>query len=328
MPNYPEPPTWDPFPDPYPGLTLPRYGGYNKQYPYSDMPLYSQYGQAFPSLDMPVYEQFGQEYPTLGEMFDVSGDVIQKMLKGEITELPVEELMSAYTAEEQRALEEYFPKLREYWSSKEMLRSGMAQKAERGALAESAERRATYKAGLEKESAIRQQEGIITGLNLAMQYTGIEYGAQSDAWNAAQGEYVRVYQSLVNKGLSEYQADAQAWDAGMNEFTKVFQSKVQQTAFAQGIKEKAYSAARDEYYKVYQADLQAGMSEYQAKEHAWQAGYQVYNDNANRELQTWMTEYEAELRRELELAGYEASKASSIVTIIGSIIIALLPFIL
>jgi len=172
--------TWEPFADAYPGLQLPQYKPYGEEYPYTALDIYQPYGEEYPQLNLERYKAFQEAYPELN-MFPEAGAAIQKLLSGEGLKLPIEELMGAYTAEEKRALEEYMPQLRESWAERGLLRSGMARGEEEEAVTKAGTARGTYRAELEKESAIRVQEGLIQGLGLAMQLTGMEYQAQVGA---------------------------------------------------------------------------------------------------------------------------------------------------
>jgi len=338
---------------PYPTLTLPRYQAFGAEYPVSDLPIYEPFPQPYPELRLPIYEQFPVEYPQMGPMFGQAEDVISRMLTGEGLGLPVEELMAAYTEEERIAMGEYMPELREYWAGKNLIRSGMEREAEREVTRKAASARGTYRAQLEKESVIRQQDGIVIGLNLAMQHVGMGYGQQRDAWQAGMNEYTKVYESRIRTGMAHYEAAADAWDAGMREYTKVFSSEVGATEFAQRIQEAAFAVGRDEYQRVYQSAFQGGLSEFDAQARGYdalwremstirqllfnwstmQAGFgfqfeklareQAYGFEYLRlqqEFNTMMWRLEAELRRELAEMGYDAQQTSSIWSSIGSII--------
>jgi len=312
--------TWEPFAEAYPGLQLPRYTGYGAEYPYSQLGIYQPFGAAYPELGLPRYERYGEAYPELGELYPEAGDVIGRLLRGEGLGLDVEQLMGAYTAEEKRALEEYLPQLREYWGGERgLLRSGMARRAEREAVGEAAEKRATYRAGLEKESAIRVQEGIIQGLGLAMQFTGMGYEAQVGAWTAAQGEYQREYASALQAGLSEGEARERAWSAANQEYVRQFTSGVEATRFSQEIKERAYASAQSEYRKVYDSAIAAGQSEWEAKARAYDAMQAEYARVQQLEFNEWQVRFMAELERELAKMRLDAATKQSIWESIGGI---------
>jgi len=262
---------------PYPTLTLPRYQAFGAEYPVSDLPIYEPFPQAYPELKLPIYQQFPVEHPELPPLYSEAEDVIGRMLRGEGLGLPVEELMAAYTEEERLAMEEYMPELREYWSEKNLLKSGMEREAERLAVRKAAAARGTYRSNLEKESVIRQQEGIVKGLQLAMDHVGIGYGAEKDAWNAAMTEYTKVYQSEIQTGMAHFDASARAWDAAMVEYTKAFSSEVAATEFGQRIQEMAFNVARDEYQRVYQSAYSATSDEYQAQARGWEAAWREFS---------------------------------------------------
>jgi len=271
---------------PYPTLTLPRYQAFGAEYPVSDLPVYEPFPSPYPTLQLPIYEQFPVEYPELGEMYGEAEDVIGRMLRGEGLGLPVEELMAAYTEEERLAMEEYMPELREYWAGKDLLRSGMEREAERLATRKAAAARGTYRAGLEKESVIRQQEGIVTGLQLAMQHLNLGYGAQTDAWQAMNREYTKVYQSEITVGTAHFEASTRAWDAAMTEYTKAFSSEVAATEFGQRIEEMIFNVARDEYQRVYQSAYSGGLDEWKADAQGWDAAWREF-DVVRRLLFDW-----------------------------------------
>ena len=262
---------------PYPTLTLPRYQAFGAEYPVSDLPVYQPFPAPYPTLELPIYEQFPVEYPELPPLYGEAEDVIGRMLRGEGLGLPVEELMAAYTEEERLAMEEYMPALREHWAGRDLLRSGMEREAEREATRKAGAARGTYRAQLEKESVIRQQEGIVTGLQLAMQHVGIGYGAQTDAWQAMNREYTKVYESEIGVGTAHFEASTRAWDAAVTEYTKVFSSEVAATEFGQAIQERALNVARDEYQRVYQSAFQGGLSEWQADARGWDAAWNEFN---------------------------------------------------
>jgi len=250
-------------------------------------------------------------------------------------------------------MEEYMPELREYWGGKNLLRSGMEREAEREATRKAGAARGTYRAQLEKESIIRQQDGIVTGVNLAMQHVGIGQAAQGDAWQAAMTEYTKVYSSEIQTGMAHFDASTRAWDAAMTEYTKTFSSEVAATEFGQRIQEMAFGVARDEYQRVYQSAFQGGLSEFDADARGWDAAWRemsTFRDllfnwatmgagfefqyeflsrqqafqfeflQLQQEFQTMMWHLEAELRRELAEMGYDAQQTSSIWNAIGSII--------
>jgi len=266
---------------PYPTLTLPRYQAFGAEYPVSDLPVYEPFPSAYPTLELPIYQQFPVEFPELPPLHREAEDVISRMLTGEGLGLPVEELMAAYTEEERIAMEEYMPELREYWAEKNLLRSGMEREAERLATRKAAAARGTYRAGLEKESVIREQEGIVTGLNLAMEHVGITYGAQSDAWQAANREYTKVYESEIMVGTAHFEASTRAWNAAMNEWTKVFSSEVAATEFGQRIEEMVFNVARDEYQRVYQSAYSGGLDEWRADAQGWDAAWREFDTFRN-----------------------------------------------
>lgn len=311
--------TWEPFEDEYPELKLPRYEPFGEKYPWTELDIYQPYGEAYPEVNLERYKAFQQAYPELG-MFPEAGEAIQRLLSGEGLRLPIEELMGAYTAEEKRALEEYMPQIRESWAGRGLLRSGMAREAEEEAVTKAATARGTYRAELEKESAIRVQEGLIQGLGLAMQLTGMEYQAQVGAWSAAQGEYEKEYQSALQAGIAESEARERGWAAANQEYVRQFTSGIDATKFAQGIRERAYEAGRNEYQKVYDSAIAAGISEYQAQAQAWQAAQAEYARIQQMEYGEYMWQLEAELRRELAEMGYDAQQTSSIWGSIGTII--------
>jgi len=273
---------------PYPTLTLPRYQAFGAEYPVSDLPIYQPFPSPYPTLELPLYQQFPVEYPQLGPMYGQAEDVIGRMLRGEGLGLPVEELMAAYTEEERLAMEEYMPELREYWSEKNLLRSGMEREAERLATRKAAATRGTYRAELEKESVIREQEGIVKGLDLAMQHLNLGYGAESDAWQAANREYTKVYESEIMVGTAHFEASTRAWDAAMTEYTKVFSSEVASTEFGQRIEEMAFNVARDEYQRVYQSAYSGGLDEWKADAQGWEAAWREF-DVVRRLLFDWAT---------------------------------------
>ena len=273
---------------PYPTLTLPRYQAFGAEYPVSDLPVYEPFPQEYPTLQLPIYQQFPVEYPELGEMYGQAEDVISRMLTGEGLGLPVEELMAAYTEEERIAMEEYMPELREYWAGKDLLRSGMEREAEREATRKAGAARGTYRAELEKESVIREQEGIVTGLQLGMQHLNLGYGAQSDAWQAMNREYTKVYESEIMVGTAHFDASTRAWDAAMREYTKVFSSEVASTEFGQHIQEAAFGVARDEYQRVYQSAYSGGLDEWKADAQGWDAAWREF-DVFRRLLFDWAT---------------------------------------
>jgi len=339
---------------PYPTLTLPRYQAFGAEYPVSDLPIYQPFPQAYPTLELPLYQQFPVEYPQLGPMYGQAEDVIGRMLRGEGLGLPVEELMAAYTEEERLAMEEYMPELREYWSEKNLLRSGMEREAERLATRKAAAARGTYRAELEKESVIREQEGIVTGLQLAMDHLNLGYGAQTDAWQAMNREYTKVYESEIMVGTAHFDAATRAWDAAMTEYTKVFSSEVANTEFGQRIQEAAFAVARDEYQRVYQSAYSATSDEYQAQTQAYDAAYNEFNTfrrllfdwatmgagfefqyefqsrsyafqfeylRLQQEFDKMMAEIKHEYDMELQRMGYNSQERQSIWNTIGSIII-------
>lgn len=316
LPALPEE-TWEPFEEPTPELELPRYQPYAAPYPYRELPIYEPFAVPYPTLELPRYEAFPTEFPTLGPLYGEAGDVISRLLSGEY----VEGLMEPYIAAEQQAMKEYMPALREHWAGRDLLRSGMEREAERGAVTKAGIARGQYRAELEKE-------GVLTGLNLAMEYTGMGYGAQKDAWSAAQTEYTRVYQSEVAAGTAEYQASTNAWNAALNEYTKIFTSQLGATQFAQGIAEKSYTAALGEYTKVYDSAFAGTGSEYQASWQAWQAAQAEYARIQQLEFNEWMVRFQADLERELAKMGYDAQQTASIWgavgTIIGGLLIGLL----
>lgn len=307
----------EPFEEPAPTLQLPRYQPYTAPYPTRELPIYDPFTVPYPELKLPRYEAFPVEFPTLGPLYGEAGDVISRLLSGEY----VEGLMEPYIAAEQQVMKEYMPALREHWAGRDLLRSGMEREAEREAVTKAGIARGTYRAELEKE-------GIITGLNMAMQHVGLGYGAQKDAWNAAMNEYTKVFASEVAAGLAEHEASTRAWDAALNEYTKVFTSQLGATQFAQGIAEKSFASAKGEYTKVYESAFAGTGSEYQASWQAWQAAQAEYARIQQMGFQQMMWELEADLRRELAAMGYDAQQTSSIWgaigTIIGSIIIGIL----
>jgi len=346
---------------PYPTLTLPRYQAFGAEYPVSDLPIYEPFPQAYPTLQLPIYQQFPVEYPELPPLYGEAEDVISRMLTGEGLGLPVEELMAAYTEEERLAMEEYMPELREYWGGKNLLRSGMEREAEREATRKAGAARGTYRAQLEKESIIRQQDGIVIGVNLAMQHVGIGYGAQRDAWNAAMTEYTKVYQSEIQTGLAHFDAATRAWDAAMTEYTKTFSSEVAATEFGQRIQEMAFNVARDEYQRVYQSAYSGGLAEWEAEAQGWEAAWREFSTfrdllygwgqmeyksafefeflsrqqafefeflRLQQEHAVMMQELKYEFEMELKRMGYDSQERQSIWgalgTIIGSIIIGIL----
>lgn len=273
---------------PYPTLALPRYQAFGAEYPVSDLPVYQPFPQPYPTLELPIYQQFPVEYPELGEMYGQAEDVISRMLTGEGLGLPVEELMAAYTEEERIAMEEYMPELREHWAGRDLLRSGMEREAERLATRKAAAARGTYRAELEKESVIREQEGIVTGLQLGMQHLNLGYGAQSDAWQAMNREYTKVYESEIMVGTAHFEASTRAWDAAMREYTKAFSSEVAGTEFGQAIQEAAFGVARDEYQRVYQSAYSGGLDEWKADAQGWDAAWREF-DVFRRLLFDWAT---------------------------------------
>lgn len=327
---------------PYPSLTLPRYQAFGAEYPVSDLPVYEPFPQAYPTLELPLYQPFPTEYPKLGPMYEQAEDVISRMLRGEGLGLPVEELMAAYTEEERLAMEEYMPELREYWAGKNLLRSGMEREAEREVTRKAASARGTYRAQLEKESVIRQQDGIVTGLGLAMQHLNLGYGAQTDAWQAANREYTRVYESEIMVGMAHYEASTKAWDAAMREYTKAFSSEVAKTEFGQRIQEMAFNVARDEYQRVYQSSFQGGLSEWDAQARGWDAAWREFStfrdllfgwrtmeagfafqfefERLKHEFAKIMWDLYAELQLELKRMGIDAETTQSIWESIGGII--------
>lgn len=312
--------TWEPFAQPYPGLTLPRYTGYGAQYPFTGLDIYQPFPTGYPTLELPRYEAYGRAYPELGELYPEAGEAIGRLLRGEGLALPVEELMEAYTAEEQRALEKYMPELRETFAERRLLRSGMARGAEEEAITRAATARGTYRAELEKESAVRQQEGMIQGLGLAMQFTGMGYEAQVGAWSAANQEYQREYASALQAGLSESEARERGWTAANQEYIRQFTSGIEATRFSQEIQERAYTSAQSEYRKVYDSAIAAGISEYQAQAQAWQAAQAEYARIQQMGYGEYMWKLEAELREKLAEMGYDAQQTSSIWGAIGTIV--------
>ncbi|MBA7709524.1 hypothetical protein ES703_118443 [subsurface metagenome] len=319
---------------PYPTLTLPRYQAFGMEYPVSDLPVYEPFPSHYPTLELPLYQPFPVEYPKLGPMYEQAEDVISRMLTGEGLGLPVEELMAAYTEEERLAMEEYMPELREYWAEKNLLRSGMEREAEKEVTRKAASARGTYRAQLEKESVIRQQDGIVTGLGLAMQHLNLGYGAQTDAWQAANREYTRVYESEIMVGVAHYEASTKAWDAAMTEYTKAFSSEVTATEFGQRIQEMAFNVARDEYQRVYQSAYSGGLDEWKADAQGWDAAWREF-DTFRRLLFDWdrmeaefgfrfeflelqqehavmMFELRADLELELKRMGLDAQQRQSI----------------
>lgn len=304
--------TWEPFAEAYPQLQLPRYAAYGAQYPFSQLGIYQPFGAAYPELRLPRYERFGEGYPELGELYPQAGDVIGRLLRGEGLALPTEELMEAYTAEEKRALEEYMPELREYWAEKGLLRSGMARGEEEEAITRAATARGTYRAELEKESAIRVQEGIIQGLGLAMQYTGMGYEAQVGAWQAANTEYQREYTSAIQAGLAESEARERGWAAMSQEYVRQFTSSIEATRFAQDIKERSYASAQSEYRKVYDSAVAAGQSEWEAQARAQDAYRAEYARVQTLEFTEWETRFRAEIDIKLAEMGYKAEQRQSI----------------
>lgn len=319
-----EPQTWEPFADEFPELKLPRYEPFGEKYPWTELDIYQPFGTAYPELNLERYKAFQQAYPELG-MFPEAGEAIQRLLSGEGLRLPIEELMGAYTAEEKRALEEYMPELRETWAERGLLRSGMARGAEEKTVTRAATARGTYRAELEKESAIRVQEGLIQGLGLAMQLTGMEYQAQVGAWSAAQGEYQRVYASALQAGIAESEARERGWTAANQEYVRQFTSGIESSKFAQGIQERAYETARNEYQKVYDSGIQAGLSEYEADVRAREAAEREYARVQQMEFQEWLAEFQADLQRELARMNLSAQQQQSIWGAIGSIIGSIIP---
>ena len=273
---------------PYPTLTLPRYQAFGAEYPVSDLPVYKPFPAPYPTLELPIYEQFPVEYPELPPLYGEAEDVISRMLRGEGLGLPVEELMAAYTEEERLAMEEYMPALREHWAGRKLLRSGMEREAERLATRKAAAARGTYRAELEKESVIREQEGIVTGLQLAMDHVGIGYEAERDAWEAMNKEYTKVYQSEIMVGTEHFEASTRAWDAAMTEYTKAFSSEVVATEFGQRIEEMVFNVARDEYQRVYQSAYSGGLDEWRADAQGWDAAWREF-DVVRRLLFDWAT---------------------------------------
>ncbi len=314
---------------PYPELELPRYETYGGLYPYTEMPTYEPFQMPYPTLQLPRYTAFPEAFPELGALYGQAEDVIGRMLRGEGLSLPVEELMTAYTEEERLAMEKYMPELREYWGEKNLLRSGMEREAEREAVTKAAAGRGTYRAQLEKESVIRTQEGIVTALNMAMEHVGMGYEAQRDAWQAAMGEYTKVYQYEIAADIGEYEADARAWDAALGEYTKVFASNVDATTFGQAIQEKAYSAGVSEYTKVYDSLFRATGDEYGADVQAFEAAWREMDTVRQLEFQKWMYQLQADIQ--MAIAKMELSSAQkqsiwgAIGTIFGSIIGAMIP---
>jgi len=305
---------------PYPELELPRYETYGGLYPYTEMPTYEPFEAPYPTLQLPRYTAFPEAFPELGALYGQAEDVIGRMLRGEGLGLPVEELMTAYTEEERLAMEKYMPELREYWAGKDLLRSGMEREAERGAVERAGAARGTYRAQLEKESVIRTQEGIVTALNLAMEHAGMGYEAQRDAWQAAMGEYTKVYQYEIAAGIGEYEADARAWDAALGEYTKVFASNVGATTFGQAIQEKAYSAGVSEYTKVYDSLFRATGDEYGADVQAFEAAWREMDTVRQMEFQKWQIEFQAELQIELQKMGYNSQERQSLMNTIYNVL--------
>ena len=304
----------------FPGLDLETYEQYKGQYPFSDLPIYDEFGQPYPELDLPRYTGYDAEHPELGPMYGEAGGVIGKFLSGEMGGLPIDEIMEAYAAEERRALGEELPSIREDYSAAGLLRSGMREERELEARAKSAEKRASYKAGLMKEDAVLKQEAMVTGIGLAMQHMGLGYGAQKDAYNSALNEYTKVYQSNIQAGMAEGEATERAWAAANQEYVRSFASNVDATKFAQQIKQQAYKVSRDEYTKVYKSGLEVGLAEYQAQAQAWEAARTEYARVQQMEFEKFMTELKMDFDREMNQTNMDAQSKNSLWSSIGSII--------
>lgn len=311
---------WEEFGQDFPGLDVSTYEGFGGEYPFGGIPVYDPFGEPYPGMDLPRYEEFRQPFPELGGLYGEAEDLIGRLLRGEEAGIPVEEIMSAYSAEEQRALEEYMPEIRESWAERGLLRSGMARESEREAVLESAERRATKRAGLMKEDVLLQRQSMVTGIGLAMQHLGMGYDAQKDAYTAASNEYTKVYQSALQAGIAEGEAAERAWGAANQEYARQFASQVDATKFSQEIKERAYESARDEYSKVYRSQLEIGLAEFEAQAAAWEAARTEYARIQQMEFQKKMIEMEQKFQKEMQDAGISASNTQSIWGSIGGII--------
>lgn len=210
-------------------------------------PSYNPFELQYPTLNLPTYQAYGAAYPTLGgPLYGQTQDVIGQLLRGEIGELPVEDIMGAYGAQQKRSLGEYMPKLRESWAERGLLRSGMAAGQEQEAASKSAEAMASTRAGLEKESALLKQQAIQGAIGPAMQMTQMQYGAQQASYDAARDEYTKVYQAAVNEGKSEYQARQDAYNASYAEFTRQKQEQfnVWRSELEAALTQQGYSASQ------------------------------------------------------------------------------------
>lgn len=311
---------WEEFQKDFPGLDISTYEAFGEGYPFGGIPVYDPFGEPYPGMELPRYEEFRQPFPELGGLYQEAEDLIGRLLRGEEAGIPVEEIMEAYTAEERRALEEYMPEIRETWAERGLLRSGMAREAEREAVLESAEKRATKRAGLMKEDVLLQRQSMVTGIGLAMQHLGMGYDAQKDAYTAANNEYTKVYQSSLQAGMAEGQASERAWQAANQEYARQFASQVDASKFSQEIKERAYQSARDEYSKVYRSQLEVGLAEFEAQAAAWQAAQQEYARIQQMEFQKKLFDLEQKFNREMQAAGISASNTQSIWGSIGTIL--------
>jgi len=208
-------------------------------------PTYNPFELPYPELQMPTYQPYGAMYPTLGgPLYGQTQDVIGRLLRGEIAELPIEDIMGAYRTEQQRALGEYMPKLRESWAERGLLRSGMASGQELESAAKASEAIATTRAGLAKESALLKQQAIMGAVGPAMQMTQMQYGAQQSAYNAARDEYTKAYQAAVDAGGTNYQASQDAYNAAYTEFTRrrSEQMEIWRVEFEGQMQRRGYSA--------------------------------------------------------------------------------------
>ena len=305
----PQPDEFEPYPGEYPALDIPTYEEYAAQFPSNQLPTYKEYQAQFPQLTVERYEEYAREYPGLGDMFELSEAGIRQLMEN--TGLPVEQLMKAYTAEEKAALDEYLPQLREQWSSVGLLRSGMTAAQELKAVGESARRRATTRAELERENVILQQQGLQAGIQLAMQHAGMGYEVAADAFRTGQEEYQKAHDSAVQAGLSEYEAKVQGYNAQIDEYTKKFVSSVEATRFVQQMEERAFETARQEYQKVFDSQVAKGLTEFEAEQAAYEAGQSEYARVQQLEFDKWQTEYVEEMKKYLMELGFSAQQAAA-----------------
>jgi len=311
MATYPSFPTYEPFAYGFPTYTAPTYQPFGQPFPeLGQLPQYQPFGQPYPELELPRYQAYQGAYPTLGGLYGQTQDVIGKLLSGEITELPVEDIMEAYTAEQKRVLGEYMPKLRESWAARGLLRSGMAAGQEREAIEKAAEAAATTRAGLEKESALLRQQGIQAALGPAMQHARMGYEAELGAYQAGLSEYEKEYQSNLQAGMAENEAKERAWKALEDQYGKAYTSQLQNIMAQYTAQKEAYDAARDEYHRAYEAAVAAGKDEYTARRDAYIAAYDEFKRQRQEAFNVWSQQMSAAIEERLVQLGVDADEAA------------------